>query len=442
MEATLQGITRLDVRGGTLTVLSGKANVESVSVGSEPCVVGRSPGCQLVLDDRKASATHLEVIATERGLCVRDLGSSNGTYLGEHRIVEAYFVKPATLRCGSSLVQLTPGKAEQVTLSKAEQFGQLVGGVPQMRALFERLRVVSPTTLSVLVEGETGTGKELVARAIHEASDRRLKPFVVIDCGAIPPQLAESVLFGHEKGAFTGAMAKSVGPFVEAAGGTVFLDELGELPMELQPKLLRVLAEQRVKSVGSNAYTPVNVRVVAATRRELLQEINQGGFRSDLFFRVAQARVCVPPLRERAEDIPALLRHMLTTEGKGAAIKRVSPESMEKLLRYDWPGNVRELLNAARTALAYDRGGDLDISEHLMTTGATLRGPSGGGPRPGSTYTQSKESHDRLYFAALFESTDGNVSEMARKADLDRATVRTYLRRHRIDAAKPTRRRA
>jgi DNA-binding NtrC family response regulator len=440
MEATLLGSERIEVRGGTLSVTSGKANVETLTVGAEPCVVGRSPGCQLVLDDKRASATHLEVVATERGVRVRDLGSTNGTYLGDHRIVEAFFAKPATLRCGATVIELKPGKPERVALSKAEQFGRLVGAVPQMRALFERLRVLSPTNLAVLIEGETGTGKELVAGAIHEASDRALKPFVVIDCGAIPPHLAESTLFGHEKGAFTGALSKRASPFVEANGGTIFLDELGELPVEVQPKLLRVLAEQRIKSVGSNTYAPTNVRVIAATRRELLQEINQGTFRSDLYFRIAQARVRVPPLRERTEDIPALIRHMMDAEGKHAAFKRVTPESLERLARHDWPGNVRELFNVVRLALAYDRGEAIDISEHLVEENVGRSDNEGMSPGSGGTYTQSKDRHDYAYFLALYGATAGNVSEIARKADLDRATVRTQLHRHKIGSGKRARR--
>jgi transcriptional regulator with GAF, ATPase, and Fis domain len=176
-----------------------------------------------------------------------------------------------------------------------------------MRAIFEKLGVVAPTTVSVLIEGETGTGKEVVAQAIHEKSDRASAPFVVVDCSAIPASLAESILFGHERGAFTGAVAKRVSPFVAAQGGTVFLDELGELPLEIQPKLLRVLAEQRIMSVGGTKYAPVNVRVIAATRRDLLEEIDKGAFRDDLYFRIAQERITVPPLRDRKDDLAPLL---------------------------------------------------------------------------------------------------------------------------------------
>ena len=211
----------------------------------------------------------------------------------------------------------------------AAEFGPLVGKSAAMRTVFERLRKTAPTELSVLIMGETGTGKELVAQAIHEASPRAHKPFVVVDCGAIPASLAESALFGHERGRFTGAVDRRISPFVEADGGTIFLDELGELPIDVQPKLLRALAEQRVKSVGSNAYKPVNVRVIAATRRDLVREVNEGTFRSDLFFRVAQLRVELPALRSRLEDIPALVRRMMNDLGtrRRTTGRRATPSS-------------------------------------------------------------------------------------------------------------------
>src|SRR5207237_1190689 len=225
------------------------------------------------------------------------------------------------------------------------EFGPLVGTSPLMRAVFDKLKKAAPTELTCLITGETGSGKELVAQAIHMGSARANKPFVVVDCGAIPATLAESALFGHERGAFTGAVDKRISPFVEADGGTIFLDELGELPVDVQPKLLRALAEQRIKSVGSNSYRPVNVRVIAATRRDLVREVNAGTFRSDLYFRVAQLRIELPALRERTEDIPALVRKMITDLGDPTAYSRITNDSLERLMRHDWPGNVRELRN-------------------------------------------------------------------------------------------------
>jgi DNA-binding NtrC family response regulator len=239
-------------------------------------------------------------------------------------------------------------------------------------------------------------------------------------------------LFGHEKGAFTGAAGKRLSPFVEARGGTVFLDELGELPLELQPKLLRVLAEHRIKSVGSNTYVPVDVRIIAATRRDLLLEINRGTFRDDLFFRIAEERVDLPSLRDRSEDIIPLVRHMMASFGKESAFERVPSESFDRLVKYDWPGNVRELRNLVKRALAYDRAGPLDLAQHLSPArDSATRNPSAtpDDVTRSETYERSRQSHDRAYFLTLYAATKGNLSEMARVAGLDRTTVRTALRK-------------
>ncbi|HEV3188987.1 MAG TPA: sigma-54 dependent transcriptional regulator, partial [Polyangiaceae bacterium] len=347
--------------------------------------------------------------------------------------------KPTTLRCGDTRLEFEPNRPERVPLAKSDRFGLLVGGSLAMRALFEQLRSIAPTTLSVLIHGETGTGKELVAQAIHGASRRAGGPLVVIDCAAIPTQLVESKLFGHEKGAFTGALSKHISPFVEASGGTVFLDEIGELPLDVQPKLLRALAAQRVQSVGSNSYVPIDVRVVAATHRDLPQDINRGTFRSDLFFRVAEARVEVPALRDRKEDIPALVAHLLTEAGEEKAIRRIDPLSLDRLMQHDWPGNVRELRSAVKRALAFDKGGPLDVAAGLVPS--IEGGPAGGGRASsaidGQTHAQWMNEHDRTYFAALFRESAGNISEMSRRSGLDRATVRSRVQKHRLGTALP-----
>jgi DNA-binding NtrC family response regulator len=231
-------------------------------------------------------------------------------------------------------------------------------------------------------------------------------------------------------------MSKRLSPFVEARGGTVFLDELGELPTELQPKLLRVLAEHRIKSVGSNSYVPIDVRVVAATRRDLLLEINRGAFRDDLYFRIAEERVDLPPLRARREDVVPLVQHILSSFGREGVFKRVTEESLERLMTHDWPGNVRELRSLVKRALAYDTGsgsGPLDLAQHLSAARETTRtsvttATTGADGKP-ETYARYRLAHDREYFLTLYASTNGNVTEIARLADLDRTTVRTSLRK-------------
>ncbi|HQY62679.1 MAG: sigma 54-interacting transcriptional regulator [Myxococcales bacterium] len=436
MENTIVAKGRLEVRGGTLSVKRGAGNKSKLEIGPEITVIGRNEACDLVLDDKRVSAVHVELIATERGVRVRDLGSRNGTFLGDTRVGEVYLLKPTVFSVGESVLEFTPSTPETVEIPEVAAFGPLVGSSAGMRAVFERCRKAAPTELTVLILGETGCGKELVAQAIHQASTRAHKPFVVVDCGSIPPSLAESALFGHERGSFTGAVDKRISPFVEADGGTIFLDELGELPVDVQPKLLRALAEQRIKSVGSNNYKPVNVRVIAATRRDLVREVNAGTFRSDLYFRVAQLRVELPPLRERLEDIPALVRKMMIDIGDKEAYARITSDSLERLMRHDWPGNVRELRNVISVALAFGKEGPLDLAQHL----APLVASSDSTPTRGRTFQDAKRDvlarFEREYFTALYAECSGNVSEIGRRSAMERAHVRGYLRRHGIGDPK------
>jgi adhesin HecA-like repeat protein len=433
VESTIVAKGKLEVRGGTLAVTKGKGNRADLEISADTLVVGRNEACDLVLDDKKVSAVHMELVATERGVRVRDLGSRNGTFLQDTRVGEVYLLKPTLLAVGDSVLEFTPTQPEQVDVPEMAEFGPLVGTGPLMRAVFEKLRKAAPTELTVLIGGETGTGKELVAAAIHQASARSSKPFVVVDCGAIPATLAESALFGHERGSFTGAVDKRISPFVEADGGTIFLDELGELPVDVQPKLLRALAEQRIKSVGSNSYRPVNVRVIAATRRDLVREVNAGTFRSDLYFRVAQLKVELPSLRNRLEDIPALVRRMMADLGDKNAYARITNDSLERLMRHDWPGNVRELRNVIAVALAFGKEGPLDLAQHLAPMASAAAEST---PTRGRTFQDAKRDvlarFEREYFTALYAECNGNVSEIGRRAAMERAHVRGYLRRHGI----------
>ncbi len=431
------------MRGGTLRVV-GQSRGPTLPVGVEPVSVGRDPSCQIVLNDPRVSAIHAEFSATPLGVRARDLGSRNGTFLGQTRLTEVYLTHRCRIVVGETSLEFEPLAPEKVPLGKAGAFGPLVGESLAMRAVFDRLTRAAPTDLTVLILGETGTGKEVAAQAIHAASARKSKPFVVVDCGAISPSLAEAALFGHEKGAFTGADQRRPSPFEEAAGGTVFLDELGELPLDLQPKLLRVLAERRVKAVGSNAYREVDVRVLAATRRDLVRSVNEGSFRSDLYFRVAQLRVELPPLRERVGDIPLLVRNMLTDFGDPDAFSRVSNETLERLMRYDWPGNVRELRNAVTAAVALSDGADVSIASHLGALertgwGASPFGEAGDAPLERDYHQAKREALSRFeqeYFRALAQSCGGNVSKMAEVAGLARVHVRRYLDVHGLREGK------
>jgi DNA-binding NtrC family response regulator len=433
VDVTVATSTEIELHGGRFTIAGVGSDFPSLVVGPEPVLVGRDPSCQLVLDDKSVSAVHAELVATPHGVRVRDLGSKNGTWAGDVRIVQAFLTDRATVWLGQSELTFAGASSERLVLPDAERFGLLYGKSAAMREVFRRLAGVAPTDLTVLVQGETGTGKDLVAQSIHQASRRKDKPFVVVDCGSIAPSLAEATLFGHERGAFTGASDRRVSPFVEANGGTIFLDELGELPLELQPKLLRALAERRIKSVGSNTYTPFDARVVAATRRDLVGAVNTGAFRSDLYFRVAEMRIEVPALRTRAEDIPGLVRGMLTELGSPSAYRRIKRGTLERILRHDWPGNVRELKNAVSVALALadDDDAPLDIAAHAglghVTSGAmdldTVRDYH-------LAKREALDQFERGYFACLVAATAGNLAEISRRTGLQRTHVRRYLRRH------------
>jgi DNA-binding NtrC family response regulator len=439
LDATVAGKNKVEVRGGRVKPEKGGDWVE---VGADPVVVGRNSACQVVLDDGRVSAVHAELVATEQGVRVRDLGSRNGTFVGGVRVGEIFLAAACKLRIGETEVVFEPLRPERIAVSAVPTFGPMVAVSQGMRAIFERLGKVAPTDLTLLITGETGTGKELVAQAVHLASPRAKKPFVVVDCGSIPPTLAEATLFGHERGAFTGAIDRRLSPFQEADGGTIFLDELGELPLDVQPKLLRALAERRIKPVGGSGYREVDVRVLAATRRDLVRAVNAGGFRSDLYFRIAQVKIELPALRHRPEDVPILVRRMLKDLGEEGAYDRVANTTLERLMRHDWPGNVRELRNAVAVAHALaGEGEEIDVAGHL---GALTESPRAGGALAGGATGSFKGQKfqdakrdilarfERDYFAALNDEAQGNVSEMARRAGMERAHVRAYLRRHGI----------
>ena len=426
MGSTTVGIEEyLEVLGGTLTRVD-QPELPPIEITGEPLIVGRAPECGLVLDDPKVSSTHAEIVATRNGVRVRDLGSRNGTFVDVARCTEVHLLGPSRLRFGERRFQFTPGRSVRVETGSAEPFGPLVGNSPVMKRLFHRIKKIASTDLTTLILGETGTGKELVANAIHLESARASRPFVVVDCSAIPASIAESTLFGHEKGAFTGATDRRVSPFVDADGGTVFLDEIGELPIDLQPKLLRLLQERKVKSVGSNTYRAVNVRVIAATRRELQKDINGGGFRSDLYFRLAQVVLELPPLRERAEDIPLLIDHFARDVQMQAAGRRITPESLVRLMKHDWPGNVRELQNIIVAALALaEPEGPIDLEGGLSSAAKV-----GVGAHQTQPWDLAKSAFEKAYWTELQRVCDGNIAKMSRVSGKSRPTVREALERN------------
>ncbi|MDB5217306.1 MAG: ATPase [Myxococcaceae bacterium] len=430
-----QGATRARVlhwfvRGGVARTPDGK----EIAIDVDPLVIGRDEGAQIRLADPEVSALHCELRAVNEGVLVKDLGSTNGTFVGSVRIREGVITTASDVLVGSTRITIEPTTGKQrVDVGFADRFGDLVGSSPKMRRVFGVLEKVANTALSILILGETGTGKEVVAKSVHDASDRKGGPFVVLDCGSIPASLAESILFGHEKGVFTGATERKKGALAEAHGGTLFLDELGELPLELQPKLLRVLAERQVRRVGGNTLEPIDVRVLAATRRDLGVEMNAGRFRSDLFFRIAQVRVELPALRERLDDLPLLVAEICKRAGKPEAAPIVEDWIDRRLGSYDWPGNVRELVNVAQVAATL-----ADTPDAIDDVLTLARDSVPGEPQRAQTaFAESKRSSiasfEREYFTQLSRASKGNVSEMARQSGMERHHVRAYLRKYGIE---------
>jgi DNA-binding NtrC family response regulator len=303
-----------------------------------------------------------------------------------------------------------------------------------MREVFGLLERVSPSDATILVTGRSGTGKELVAEAVHDHSPRRKGPFMVVDCSAVPRDLIESELFGHAKGSFTGAIANRKGAFEQASGGTLFLDELGELPSDLQPKLLRALERREVRRVGTNEPVPIDVRVVAATNRNLREEVARGSFREDLYYRLAVVQVHLPSLRDRPDDIPLLADHFLRESCKGREPMNISYQTMERLRRHEWPGNVRELRNFIERAVLLSSGGEVDGSFLDIGEGPRVRTPSEALVVDCEIpFKDAKarllEEFERAYWVKLMEQCGGNLSAAARTAGMHRRGVEYALRR-------------
>jgi two-component system nitrogen regulation response regulator NtrX len=309
--------------------------------------------------------------------------------------------------------------------------GAMVGAGPAMRRIFEQIRKVAETDLTVLVRGESGTGKELVAQALHESSARARRPFVAVNCAAIGRELVESELFGHEKGAFTGASARRVGRFEAAHEGTIFLDEIGDMPPETQAKVLRVLEERSFERVGGTKSIAVDVRVVAATHRDLEAEIARGGYRADLYYRLRVVELVVPPLRERLEDLPALVTRLLQQLGArlGRDTKRVSDGAMARLARHPWPGNVRELRNVIEQAAVLSAGACIEEAD-LRLAGPPA--PVSAGPLEGTSFAEAKrqvvEQFERTYLSEMLERHDGNISRTAGAVGMARQSLQQKLR--------------
>ena len=431
--------TTLRVRRCRLVVVSGPCTGAELTSEKERIRVGTHLSNDLVLDERTVSRHHFEIVYTDKGYLLLDLASTNGTFLDGRRVERAYLPSGAAIKVGSSTLSFAPVNEEiSVEPEREAELGGMLGHSVKMRQIFGLIKKIAPMDVSVIVEGETGTGKELAARAIHELSPRRKEPFLVVDCGAIPPNLIESEFFGHEKGAFTGASAARPGVFERANGGTIFLDEIGELRLDLQPKLLRVLENGEVRRIGANELVQVDVRVIAATNRDLVKEAAEGNFREDLYFRLSVINIQMPPLRQRGEDIVHLVRSYLGSPdivGKHGR-KRLSAEAMALLKSYAWPGNVRELINVLSHVLTF-ADGELVGVEHLP---ARLRGHEQSAPLPFNEHLSFKEAKDQVlahfereYLDSLLKRCSGNVSQAARESGLHRKSIERLVKKHGLD---------
>ncbi len=417
-------------------------------------IVGSAQSTGIVIADPTVSRLHAELEAKPDGLWVRDLGSRNGIFVEGVHVLAARVPDRGRIKLGGTelVVDQDPNQRRAVEIWPSDHFGRLVGTSARMRELFASLARISPMDASVLIHGETGTGKELVARAIHDASPRASKPFIVVDCAALPENLLDAELFGHTKGAFTGAVGMRTGAIEAAHGGTVFLDEIGELPIAMQPKLLRVLESRTVRRVGETGHRQVDVRFISATHRDLLTMVNNNEFREDLYFRLSVIPVSVPPLRVRKEDIERLVNHFL-----GGA-SSVSPELMRELVNRPWRGNVRELRNFVDRARALGASEALALSSTSThedapppssPTIAPLSSPSmpaaaPATPGPGidnpqmfeQAYKDFREAWidagEREYVRKLLTRHNRNVAAAAREAEIDRTYIYRLIRKHEL----------
>ena len=423
-------LDRAAVRRFRLTVMEGPRAGTTVQSDSDRCSVGSHALNQFVIDDPTVSRFHCEVKIGADGARVRDLDSLNGTIVDGVTVAEAFLRGGSLLRLGRAVVRFEfSTESNRLPVSDKTSFGSLVGTSVEMRTCFALMEKAAASDSTVLFEGETGTGKTRAAQTVHEESARKDGPFVVVDCAAIPANLLESELFGHEKGSFTGAQGRRVGAFEEASGGTIFLDEIGDLPSELQPKLLRVLENREIRRIGSNTYQPIDVRVIAATNHDLRAAVNSGRFRPDLYFRLAVVKIPIPSLRQRPEDLPALvdqvLRSLGSDEARSAPLR--TPEFIEQLRQSAWPGNVRELRNHLERCLVFENA--LPLSEPGPASGEIK-------PDPRLPYATARrralDQFERGYLEALLRLHHGKVTSAASAAEIDRVYFYRLLRRHGI----------
>ncbi|MCC6751440.1 MAG: sigma 54-dependent Fis family transcriptional regulator [Deltaproteobacteria bacterium] len=416
---------------GRVRILDGADGGRRLVIDKEPRVLGSAPACDLRLPDDRVSHRHCEVRLGARGFLVRDLGSRNGTYFEGARVNEIAVPAGAILQLGHTHVVLeAPGETTNLDPSSRERFGRLVGQSVPMRRAFALLERAAAADVTVLLQGETGTGKELAARALHDESARRGGPFEVFDGGVVSTALLPSRLFGHLKGAFTGATEDHAGVFERADGGTVFLDEIGELPLEVQATLLRVCEARTVTPLGSAVARPVDVRLVAATNRDLASEVLRGTFRRDLYYRLQVLPIRLPPLRTRRADLPELCTELLQDLGLTDPGPIDGPV-LAQLQSHPFPGNVRELRNVLERAVVR-AGRGARFCDLVLELGPAEPGDAGGagGARFQDLKQETINRFECDYLSRLLEEHGGNIRQASAASGLERTQLKRLLRKH------------
>jgi len=421
----------------SLVVTSGKGRGATVQlVPGQSVGIGKSPDNPLQLDDMTVSRYHAELSLRRSEIEVRDLDSLNGTYVGDVRVSRALVRPGAQLSIGANTLLLSAefdrSASQRCEPAPSVELPGVIAHSPAMGRVVNDIARLAGSQVTVLLQGETGTGKEVLARALHAHSERRDRPFEVVDCGSMAPALIASELFGHERGAFTGAHGEHAGAFERAHTGTLFLDEIGELPLDLQPMLLGVLERRRFKRVGGTRERSVDVRVVAATHRDLRSATNLGTFRADLYFRLAVARIVIPPLRDRPEDVAALVQRFaeqLTGDPNSQPFDRQTLAALES---HPWSGNVRELRNVVESAVA--------LGSIVLEGDAEQRAPRGAEPAAvplallALPYREARArtiaTFELAYLHNLKQLCGHNASEAARHAKMDRPYLLSLLRKH------------
>jgi len=429
-----------------LAVVAGPANGARRLIDEEEIRIGKAATNHLCLADPTVSRFHCVVERAARGLLLRDLGSSNGTQIAGCWVESAYLSPGVPIRLGDTIMKVVAAEAGSSSRATDETPARILGESPQIQKVLALLPRLASSGATVLLEGETGTGKSLLARLLHGIGPRAVGPFIVVDCGALSPTLIESELFGHERGAFTGATDRRIGVFEAAEGGSIFLDEIGELPLDLQPRLLRALEERSIRRLGSTRAIPINVQIIAATNRNLHRLVEQGRFRADLYYRLEALQLTIPPLRDRPIDIPILVEHFCERTRAN-----VHPGVVERMKRdfaaQPWPGNARQLRNAVERSVLLQAWSQDDTCLRPVRPGAsgfhmTMEGTDEPAFEDSDRQAFSVpfrvakekaiESWERSYLSQLIERAQGNISHASRLVQVDRTHLRELLKRHRL----------